>query len=166
VTLDGSIDEVARQKFFGNVWTRIKGGFGSSDCEKLLDKIDQDIFKISQLISSTVKMEPVQAEKKKRLNSNSWKNIRDQALRVFKSLSSQFSGCSCQFPHQANLRLDVKKTHVTEEDAVRFAFLFTFQKDACRAGSLPWDWRDIEIETLESGSAPSYVAPVVRHESQ
>jgi hypothetical protein len=145
------------------VWTRIKGGFGSSECEKLLEKIDQDIFKISQLISSSMKLEPIRAEKKKRLNSNSWKHIRDQALRVFKSLNAQFSGCSCQLPHQANLRLDVRKEHITEGDAVRFAFLFTFQKDACGQGPLPWDWRDIEIETLESPSTPSYVCPLFWH---
>jgi hypothetical protein len=152
--VDGTLDEKARKKFFKNPWTRIKGGFDSNKYATLLEQIDRDIDKTSKLASSAIRLELIHSEKKNRLHSTYWRDIRDQAQRVFKSLSSRFCPCSCQRPHQANLRLDVRKDRDVEEDAVRFAFLFTFQKEACTPISLPWDWRNVEIETLQTPNAP------------
>ena len=139
-----------RKKFFRNTWTRIKGGFDSDKYATLLEEIDRDIYKISKLTPSAIKLEPIHTGKKNRLNSTYWRNTRDQAQRLFESLSSRFCPCSCQRPHQANLRLDVRKDYDAGGDTVRFAFLFTFQKDACMPTPLPWDWRDVEIETLQT----------------
>lgn len=91
---DGTIDERARRKFFKNAWIRVKGGFDASKYAALLQEIDNDIAKISQLTSNAVELEPIRAEKKSRLQSTYWKNIRDQAQRLFDSLNSRFHPCS------------------------------------------------------------------------
>ena len=118
----------------------------------LLQDIDSDIDKISKLTAGAVQLEPLRVEKN-RLQSTYWKNIRDQAQRLFGSLSSQFYPCSCHHPHKANLRLDIRKGYDVEEDTVRFAFLFTFEKSSCGPKAFPWDWRDIEIETSQCTNA-------------
>ena len=148
--MDGTLDEKARKKFFKNPWRRMKGGFDSNKYATLLEQIDRDIDKTSKLAFSVIRLESIHAEKKKRLHYTYWTNIRDQAQRLFTSLSSRFCPCSCRCPHQANLRLDVRKDHDMEEDTARFAFLLTFQKEARTPISLPWDWRDIEIETSQT----------------
>jgi hypothetical protein len=133
----------------------VKGGFNSDKYGTLLDEIDRDIDKISKLTSNAIELEPIRIEKKRRLNLNYWRSIRDQAQRLFESLSSRWScPCPCQHPHRANLRLDVREGNDTEDDGIRFAFLFTFEKNACTPASLPWDWRDVEIETLQTTNSP------------
>ncbi|KAF2464631.1 uncharacterized protein BDR25DRAFT_307145 [Lindgomyces ingoldianus] len=156
---DGSTDEKARKKFFKNSWTRIRGGFDSDKYATLLQDIDRDIDKISKLTSGAAQLEPLRAEKKNKIQSTYWLNIRDQAQRLFESLSSRFCPCSCKQPHKANLRLDVRRNHNTENEAVRFAFLFTFEKSGCVPKALPWDWRDVEIEASQCLSTQPPTAP-------
>ncbi|KAI9690191.1 MAG: hypothetical protein M1822_009152 [Bathelium mastoideum] len=154
ISQDGTIDERARKKFFRNLWTRINGGFKSSKFGELLQDIDNDIAKISQLTAGGLELEPLRLERLNQMHSAYWENIRDQAQRLFDSLSSRFNTCSCHHPHKATLRLDARKSDVGEE-VVRFAFLLTFEKSECYTKELPWDWRDIEIETSPRSSAPS-----------
>ena len=101
-----------------------------------------------------MQLQPLRAEKKNRLRSTYWKNIRDQAQRMFENLSFRFHPCSCDYPHKANLRLDVRKIYDVEEDTIRFAFLFTFEKSSCGPKDFPWEWRDIEIETSQCSNTP------------
>ncbi|KAI9772128.1 MAG: hypothetical protein M1840_001417 [Geoglossum simile] len=151
---DGALDKNARKKFFKNAWTRIKGGFDSDKYATLLEEIDRDIYKISKLTPSATRLEPIRAGKRNWLNFTYWKNVRDQAQRLFESLSLRFCPCSCQHPHQANLQLDVQRDYDAKGDTVRFAFLFTFRKDTYTPTPLPWDWRDVGIKTLQTPNAP------------
>ncbi|KAF2865617.1 hypothetical protein BDV95DRAFT_612491 [Massariosphaeria phaeospora] len=147
---DGSIDEKARRKFFKSTWTKIKGGFDAAKYATLLEGIDRDIDKISKLTSGGLQLEPLRAERKNRMQSIYWQNVRHQAERLFDSLSARFNPCACNQPHQANLRLDVRKENDGQDEHTRFAFLLTFEKSACIPQSLPWDWRHIEIESSQS----------------
>jgi hypothetical protein len=92
-------------------------------------------------------LEPLRLEKQNQMHSKYWQNIRDQAQRLFESLNSRLYPCTCQHPHNAKLRLDVRRSDSGEE-AVRFTFLLTFEKLKCGTGKFLWDWRDIEIEVL------------------
>lgn len=143
---NGNVDENARRKFFGNVWTRIKGGFNSSKFAELLQTIDNDIAKISQLTTGSIELESIRLKNQNQMHSTYWENIRDQSQRLFESLNSRFHPCSCHHPHKAKLRLDARKSDSGEE-AARFAFLLTFENSKCGTRKFPWDWRDIEIET-------------------
>jgi hypothetical protein len=147
--LDSTIDEKARKKFFKNAWIRVKGGFDSSKYTALLQEIDNDIAKISQLTSSALELEPIRAEKKSRLQSTHWKNIRDQAQRLFDSLNSRFHPCSCHQSHQAKLRLDARISYDAGEDFIKFRFIMMFESDPSKSQTFPYKWRDIEIETTE-----------------
>jgi len=154
VSQTGTIDEKARKKFFGNIWTRINGGFNSNKFAKLLQAIDNDIAKISKLTAGGLELEPLRLERLNQKHSTHWKNIRDQAQRLFENLNSRLHACSCCHPHKATLRLDARNSD-SDEKVVRFAFLLTFEKSECCTRKPPWDWRDIEIETLPCSSAPS-----------
>lgn len=163
IASDGTIDQKARKKFFKSFWLKTRGGFNTEKYGALLADIDRDIEKLSKLTNGAIQLEPVKTEKKNKLQSAYWQNIRDQAQRLFDSLSSRFSPCACMHPHQANLRLDIRKDRGTEEDVIRFAFLLTFQKCSQPASSPPWDWRDIEIESSQqAGTAKTvHFAPYI-----
>ncbi len=150
---DGTVDEKARKKFFGNAWTRIKGGFDSSKYADLLQSIDNDIAKIAQLTAGDAKLEPIRAERQNRVRSKQWKIVRDQAQNLFESLSSKLAPCACQCPHSAQLRLQPQYIDEHEDEdfhdndtKIRFSVLLTFDKSSCTLGSPPWDWRGLAIE--------------------
>ncbi|CAI6341287.1 unnamed protein product [Periconia digitata] len=148
---DGTVDEKARKKFFKSFWLKTRGGFNTEKYGSLLADIDRDIEKLSKLTSGAIQLEPIKTEKRNRSQSAYWQNIRDQAQRLFDSLSSRFSPCSCTHPHQANLRLDIRRSQGVD-NATRFAFLLTFEKTLPSGLSPPWDWRDIEIECSQPTS--------------
>lgn len=153
IAADGTIDERSRERFFKNPWRRIKGGFDSGKYATILEGIDRDIDRITKLTPSAIDLEPIHPRKRKRANSTYWRNIRDQAQGLFESLSSQFCPCPCQYSHQANLRLDVRRDNNAEK-TLRLAFVFTFRTDACTPASPPWNWRALEIETLRPPNMP------------
>jgi hypothetical protein len=132
---------------------RIKGGFDTDKHAALLAEIDRDIEKIDRLTHGTIELEPLRAEKRNRLQSLYWQNIRDQALRLFESLSSRFCPCDCKHHHKANLRLDVRKSATENGDTARFAFLLTFEKSLRGPNCFPWNWRDIEIECYQDANS-------------
>ncbi|KAF2118797.1 hypothetical protein BDV96DRAFT_568475 [Lophiotrema nucula] len=159
VLSDGLIDVKARKRFFNSAWTRIRGGFDTEKYGKLLQEIDRDIDKISKLASSAIQLEPIRTDRKNRLQSKYWLSIRDQAQRVFESLSSRFHPCSCNNPHQANLRLDFRKSKHDDEELARFAFLFGFERSRCApTAQLPWDWMDVEIQGSHTSDS-QYIEP-------
>ena len=102
---------------------------------------------MSRLTAKAIELEPLRAERKSESMSVYWENVRDQAQRLFESLSSRFYSCSCHHSHQAKLRLDGRRGYDPKNGSVCFSFLLTFEKSACGTKKYPWDWRDIEIET-------------------
>lgn len=143
---DGTVDEKARKKFFKSFWLKTRGGFNTEKYGALLADVDRDIEKLSKLTNGAIQLEPVKTEKKNKLQCVYWQNIRDQAQRLFDSLSSRLSPCVCTHPHQANLRLDIREDRDAKEDTTRFAFLLTFEKRSEPTSSPPWVWRDVEIQ--------------------
>jgi hypothetical protein len=160
IASNGTVDEKARKKFFKSFWLKTRGGFNTEKYGNLLVDIDRDIEKLSKLTKGAIQLEPVKTEKKNKLQSAYWQNIRDQAQRLFDSLSTRFSLCDCTYPHQANLRLDIRKDRGAE-DTTRFTFLLTFEKHSHSTSSPPWDWRDIEIESSQLASTA--IAVTVPH---
>lgn len=145
---DGSVDEKARKRVFGT-WNRIKGGFQAEKYAKLLAEIDRDVYKISKLTSGTIQLEPMHAKRKKRLNSAYCSRIRTQAEKLFDAFSARWGGsCACQSSHCVHLRLDLRQEDIPAQ-GTRMAFLFSFDKAGIMHTSLPWDWQDIEVETLQ-----------------
>lgn len=153
VLKDGTVDEKSRQKFFSSVWTRVRGGFDSNKCASLLDQIDRDIFKISQLTAITVEMEPLRINRSRKLRSSSLRTVRDNAQSLFDILHLRWScPCPCQLPHRANLQLsmygDNEANEPCEEDTpTRFALLLSFEKSSGVSRPPPWQWRDVEVKT-------------------
>ena len=163
IASDGTIDQKARKKFFKSFWLKTRGGFNTEKYGALLADIDRDIEKLSKLTNGAIQLEPIKTEKKNKLQCAYWQDTRDQAQRLFYSLSSRFSPCACTHPHQANLRLDIREDRGAEEDVTRFTFLLTFEKCSQPASSPPWDWRDVEIESSRvAGMAVAVTAPQVQ----
>ena len=102
IASDGTIDEKARKKFFKSFRLKTRGGFNAEKYGALLADIDRDIEKLSKLTNGAIQLEPVKIEKKKKLQCAYWQNIRDQAQRLFDSLSPRLSPCVCTHPHPAS----------------------------------------------------------------
>ncbi|KAH0543123.1 hypothetical protein FGG08_002549 [Glutinoglossum americanum] len=159
ITKDGTVDVAARDRFFGKPLTRIKGGFDSNRYANLLAEIVGDINQVAALTKGAIALEPLRLERKRRINAAYWVSIRDHARRLFETLSSRWScACSCKNPHRAHLRLDVRNGGETRDRSIRFGFLFSFDINASTAASLPWDWRDVEIEPLQTPNTPCTLA--------
>ncbi|KAI9769210.1 MAG: hypothetical protein M1840_004339 [Geoglossum simile] len=151
VTSGGTINEKLRQNFFKNPWIRIKGGFDSNKYAKLLAEIDRDINQLHTLTKGAESLEPIRLDRKRRANAAYWIDVRDQARRLFEALRSRWScSCPCRHPHRAHLRLDVRSGKEVGNSTTRFGLLFSFDVNAAVAASLPWNWRDIEIEPFQA----------------
>ncbi|KAF8535325.1 hypothetical protein BDD12DRAFT_938382, partial [Trichophaea hybrida] len=151
VAKNGAVDFKGRDDFFKNPWRRISGGFSSDKYSTLLTKILLDIEQIATLTKGAIELEPLHLERKHRANANHWIRIQDHARRLFEILSSRWS-CTypCQHPHRANLRLDVRNGCEIDNSSIRFSFVFTFDVNTTVATPLPWNWRDIKIEPLQT----------------
>lgn len=112
----------------------------------MLRAIDRDIKKISELTTGAFQLEPLRTKKKIQTQSVYWQNVREQAQRLFDSLSLRLHPCSCNQPHQANLQLDFHRGEY-ELEGTRFTFLLTFERSAGIPQALPWNWKDVEIES-------------------
>ncbi|MCJ1467892.1 hypothetical protein MMC07_006517 [Pseudocyphellaria aurata] len=156
---DGTVDIKQRAKFFKNPWTCIKGGFESQKYFTLWREIDADIKNIAILTDGAIKLEPIRLERKRRADTtHSWIRIRDHARRLFQTFNSHWScSCSCQYPHRASLRLDMRKNWEMAQTGPRFVFNLSFDSDTpetvtAAAAAMPWYWRDIEIEPFSVSS--------------
>ncbi|KAH8723785.1 hypothetical protein GQ44DRAFT_773661 [Phaeosphaeriaceae sp. PMI808] len=128
ISLDGTVDEKARKKFFKSFWLKTRGGFNTEKYGALLVDIDRDIEKLSKLINGALLLEPIRTEKRTKLQSAYWKVLETKLL-------------THGFRHRG-----------PDEDSTRFAFLLTFDKRTQSTSSPPWDWRGIEIESLQLAS--------------
>lgn len=134
-----------RDKFFKNPLNRIKGGFNSEKYKTLLSSLSDDISLIATLTSGAIALEPLRLERKRKANVEYWIQFRQHAERLYEAFNSRWSSqCACQCPHQANLRLEIRKGHEFDHSPT-FKFLFSFDQ-SISGQSLPWDWRAVEIE--------------------
>ncbi|KAF2490602.1 hypothetical protein BU16DRAFT_518033 [Lophium mytilinum] len=139
------VDVRAREDFFKNPLTRVRGGFSADKYKLLLSEIDTNISRISILTAGAIALEPLRFERKRKANSKYWNSLRTQAEALYNSFFTRWSPqCACQHLHQANLRLDLRKERGIEQWST-FRFLFSFEVSA-RPTALPWHWRAVEIE--------------------
>ncbi|KAF7507655.1 hypothetical protein GJ744_010208 [Endocarpon pusillum] len=158
-----AMDTKNRENFLKKTWRRMKIAIDADKYALLMAEIDRDITKISDLTKGNMALEPIRGERKRQANADFWTEIRDCSCRLFELLSSRFSPrCSCQHPHRANLRLDLRTDASVEQASIRFGFLFSFDENAQSISKLPWNWRHVEIEpqpetsiTLPPCSTPS-----------
>lgn len=91
----------------------------------------------------------------------SWLQIRNDARRLYESLSSESRwSCKCPYPHRASLRLDTRRGDEAHDDTnTKFGVLFSFDSapEFDASSSLPWVWRSLEIHT----KCASFIDPKV-----
>lgn len=148
---DGSIETSLRQRFFHKPWRHIKIGFDTNKFASLLVEIEHDINQIDMLTRGSIALEPQRLERKRQDNAMYWLEIRNHARRLYESINLRWL-CACQHPHRANLRLDLRRRCEVDEASVRFGILFSFDVDGAGTMSLPWNWRDVEIEPFKAPS--------------
>ncbi|PVI03052.1 hypothetical protein DM02DRAFT_521675, partial [Periconia macrospinosa] len=82
-TMDGTIDEKARNKFFKNNWLKTNGDFDTDKFAAIKMDIDRNIEEISKLTASAVQLEPLRVEKKNRFQAEYWDKLRYHAQRLW-----------------------------------------------------------------------------------
>jgi hypothetical protein len=113
----------------------------------LLSSLQEDINRIASLSSSAIALEPLRINRKRISNAAHWTRCQKYAERLYESLRSRWSlQCTCQCPHEANLRLSLPKDAV--DHVAKFNVLFSFDKSST-VPHIPWDWRSVEIESSE-----------------
>jgi hypothetical protein len=143
----GNVNTQARDSFFRNPLNRIRGGFNSERYKQLLSSLQDDINRIATLTSGAIALEPLRLDRKRKANAAYWTRFQMYAERLYESLNSRWSSqCSCQCPHEANLRLELRNDGTNR--AATFKILFSFDTDLATS-DLPWDWRAVEIEPSE-----------------
>ena len=116
--------------------------------DKLLEQIENDIFKIEKLTEENIKLGPLRQDWRRRTNAKTWQSIRDRARRLFDALGSPWR-CGHTPSHIASLNLEVRHANAIVDD-IRFRFLFSFQfeLDESATATLPWSWRQVEIRSI------------------
>jgi hypothetical protein len=123
--------------------------------DKLLEQIENDIFKIEKLTEENIKLDPLRRDLRRRTNAKTWQSIRERAKRLFDALGSQWR-CGHTPSHIASLNLEVRHANAIVEDDIRFRFLFSFgfELDENGTAALPWSWRQVEIRPVPVASSP------------
>ncbi|KAJ9632878.1 hypothetical protein H2204_007608 [Knufia peltigerae] len=158
------MDCKAREQFFGNVWTRIKGGFESNKCSALIDAIDNDISKINRLTGIALEVECLRLERDRRKKARIWANIRDSANSLSEMLRLKWANpCTCQFSHRANMllkaQMDEEADNDDEAEQSRFELLLVFDKATSLVPAVAYKWRDVEIQCSEIVQATTIRSP-------
>ncbi|KAH6878005.1 hypothetical protein BKA58DRAFT_465733 [Alternaria rosae] len=148
ITVTGAVDIITRNKFFKDPWLRIKGGFKSKPYRQLLSSIEEDINRISSLTSGSIALEPLRLQRRRKANAEYLLKFRQQAEKLYDAFNTRWSSrCTCQFTHQANLRLDIQRDDETGNHS-KFKLVFTF--GTSHAGyAMPWRSIPVEIEAVD-----------------
>ena len=155
---DGTVDSEARKKFFRSRRKRITGAFDLKKHTEMSNSICGVINQIVEFTKEAIELQnsagSIHRVRNKHNNPAHWINIRDHAKRLFRTLSEQWScTCPCQRPHRASLLVDpLSGCHIDS----RFVFAFSFDDNSAKAAGAeppPWNWRDVEIQSLEVPNA-------------
>jgi hypothetical protein len=144
----GVVDLQGRDRFFKNPFNRIKGGFNSEKYQKLLSSLDDDINRIVALTSGAIALEPLRLDRKRKASAAYWTQFHQHAERLYEALNSRWgASCSCQCPHEANLRLELRR-ETEPEHSPTFKLLFFIEKNPTTNSS--WYWRAAEVRPSNS----------------
>lgn len=120
--------------------------------DKLLEQIERDVSWIDNLTQGNFKLEPLRQERRRRSNILHWQRIREHAKLLFNAISSHWL-CDCEYEHKASLKLEIRRICDHERSSrPRFSLMFSFDDTTFNAMSTPWDWRAVEIESIEAST--------------
>lgn len=91
-----------------------------------------------------------------------YQRIRNHAINLYAVLKEKLQAepaCACTAPHNANLRLEVRNATTTQKDRgqntnLRFHIILSFETDPAAEMSLPWNWKEMGLEPLDSQKEP------------
>ncbi|KAH6681496.1 hypothetical protein B0J14DRAFT_530012 [Halenospora varia] len=134
-------------KTFRREYKRIKFSLSKSAYEELVKRIEKDNDTLANLTGQSLRLEPTR--QRRTLRTPEFELIRSQADSLHRVLKKNIC-CSCQTPHNVNLRLEARtSTETGENGKMRFRMVFTFDTTHGDGGHLPWQPRYTEIEPLE-----------------
>ena len=85
-------------------------------------------------------------------NAKYYERIQESARGLYNILKQTFTRpCGCSIPHKASLRLQRRQQNSNPglPLEIQFNVLFSFETHHSMAGSVPWNWREAEIESSE-----------------
>lgn len=143
--IDGKVDKDKRREFFRVSWSRIKRGFKADEHTQLIAQIRDDAVSLHLIVQSALTLMESRASRGKGQGS-SWKKSREQALRLHEVLESSW-GTSCDsHSHSIWMRFSPPtKRNIGYEAKDRLNCSFALTHAEISKGSLPWEWRDIQI---------------------
>ncbi|KAH8663385.1 hypothetical protein BGZ60DRAFT_529662 [Tricladium varicosporioides] len=135
-------------KTFRREYKRIKFSLSKSAYEELVKRIEKDNDTLANLTGQSLRLEPTR--QRRNLRTPEFELIRLQAESLYRVLKKNIC-CSCQTPHNVNLRLEARTSSVNngENGNMRFRMVFTFDTTHGDVSHLPWKHRYTEIEPLE-----------------
>ena len=85
-------------------------------------------------------------------NAKYYERVQDCARSLYNILKQTFTWpCGCSVPHKASLRLQTRQQDNKSGWPLDISFnvLFSFETSHDKIDSLPWNWRETKIESLE-----------------
>lgn len=119
--------------------------------ETLIQKLEQNNKDIGDLLGHSLRMESIRVPKSAS-NAKHYELIQECARSLYSILKKTFTlPCGCSAPHKASLRLQLREqSNKTGSPLdVDFNVLFSFEAHTSMHGSLPWNWRETSIKSLE-----------------
>jgi len=146
-----TVDEKLRKDFFKKSWTRIRGGFNAERHKQLVAEIRDDIDLLCNFTKGTIEFEETTQQQPSSAISTYWLNLRSHADGLYNALSSIWPQSCATHHHQAKLRLDLPNSTTNYEVAkLNLAFLKGHDTTSASLKSLPREWRDVTILSLDS----------------
>jgi hypothetical protein len=130
-----------------DTWRAIKVGFDRDEYAAAITEIKGDIGAIGSVVGDAIELEAPRRERDRSANTRFWSLIRRYAASLFKSIRWQ---CACASGHTVNLRLRIQKKPNQQDDiSYGFVVLFSYSPNSCYDGSIPWVWRQAEVQPSE-----------------
>lgn len=141
------VDEAEKTRFFQSTKRRIFGAFNIDKCEKLLIEIDRDVRALGELVGNISKFEGSRRRRQLSKNSHYWISIRDNAQRIYESLTHACSWpLSCGHQHRASIHLG-RKTEDWGSALPDLGFRFILSLDNEQPTPTARTWHDINIRS-------------------
>lgn len=88
-----------------------------------------------------------------------YQRIRNHAITLYAILKQDLhldKACACPVPHSVNLQLEVRSTTL-RKPGLRFGVVLSLDRTAASpTANVPWDWRPVELEPVESIQGEMY----------
>jgi len=130
-----------------DTWRAIKVGFDRDEYAAAITEIKGDIGAIGSVVGDAIELEAPRRERDRSANTKFWSLIRRYAASLFKSIRWQ---CACASGHTVNLQLRIQNKPNQQDDiSYGFVVLFSYSPNSCYDGTIPWVWRQAEVQPSE-----------------